>query len=279
MSVALGFVVGLLAVRLLVGASRDLLHSPALERPNRDGRALPTATGVLAVAAVVLIEAGRSVFHAFGVGDASADTARLLVVLACVGFGLLGLLDDLAGTHADHGFRGHLGALAHGRVTTGAVKVVGGGALAVVLVSADRIGVSGARVVTDALLVALAANLTNLLDRAPGRAIKVGVLAWIPLAIAARTDGVGVAIAPVVGAFVGLLGDDLRQRLMLGDTGSNVIGAVLGLAVVLECGPGVRTAVLVVLVVLTLTSELVSFSRVIDRVGVLRRLDELGRGA
>jgi UDP-N-acetylmuramyl pentapeptide phosphotransferase/UDP-N-acetylglucosamine-1-phosphate transferase len=148
-----------------------------------------------------------------------------------------------------------------------------------VLVSADRIGVSGARVVTDALLVALAANLTKLLDRAPGRAIKVGVLAWIPLAIAARTDGVGVAIAPVVGAFVGLLGDDLRQRLMLGDTGSNVIGAVLGLAVVLECGPGVRTAVLVVLVALTLTSELVSFSRVIDRVGVLRRLDELGRGA
>lgn len=279
MSVVLGVVVGVMAVRLLVGASRDLLHSPALERPNRDGRALPTATGVLAVAAVVLIEAGRSVFGAFGVGHARGDTVRVLVLLACVGFGLLGLLDDLAGTHADHGFRGHLGALAHGRVTTGVVKIVGGGALAVVLVSADRAGVSGARVVTDALLVALAANLTNLFDRAPGRAIKVGVAAWVPLAVMARGDSVGVAIAPVIGAFVGLLGDDLHQRLMLGDAGSNVIGAVLGLAVVLECGPTVRSVVLVVLVVLTLVSELVSFSRVIDRVGVLRRLDDLGRGA
>jgi len=278
-SVVLGVVVGVMAVRLLVGASRDLLHSPALERPNRDGRALPTATGVLAVAAVVLIEAGRSVFGAFGVGHARGDTVRVLVLLACVGFGLLGLLDDLAGTHADHGFRGHLGALAHGRVTTGVVKIVGGGALAVVLVSADRAGVSGARVVTDALLVALAANLTNLFDRAPGRAIKVGVAAWVPLAVMARGDSVGVAIAPVIGAFVGLLGDDLHQRLMLGDAGSNVIGAVLGLAVVLECGPTVRSVVLVVLVVLTLVSELVSFSRVIDRVGVLRRLDDLGRGA
>ena len=279
MSVVLGVVVGVMAVRLLVGASRDLLHSPALERPNRDGRALPTATGVLAVAAVVLIEAGRSVFGAFGVGHARGDTVRVLVLLACVGFGLLGMLDDLAGTHADHGFRGHLGALAHGRVTTGVVKIVGGGALAVVLVSADRAGVSGARVVTDALLVALAANLTNLFDRAPGRAIKVGVAAWVPLAVMARGDSVGVAIAPVIGAFVGLLGDDLHQRLMLGDAGSNVIGAVLGLAVVLECGPTVRSVVLVVLVVLTLVSELVSFSRVIDRVGVLRRLDDLGRGA
>jgi UDP-GlcNAc:undecaprenyl-phosphate GlcNAc-1-phosphate transferase len=253
-SVVLGFVVGVLAVRLLVGASRDLVHSPALARPNRDGRVLPTAIGVLAVAAVVLVEAGRSLFGAFGVGEAPAASARVLVVLACLGFGLLGLLDDLV------------------------VKIVGGCALAVVLVSADRVGVSGARVVADAFLVALAANLSNLFDRAPGRAIKVGLVAWVPLALVARADSVGVAVAPVIGAFAGLLGDDLRERLMLGDTGANALGAVLGLAVVLECGATVRTIVLGVLVVLTFTSEFVSFSRVIDRVSVLRRLDDLGRG-
>ncbi len=278
MSVVLGVVVGLLAVRLLVGATRDLQRAPVLERLNLNGRAVPTAIGVLAVAAVVLVEAGRSLFGAFGVGDSPAGAVRLSVLLACVGFGLLGLLDDLAGTQADHGFRGHLGALVHGRVTTGAVKIVGGSALAVVLVSADAGAASGARVVADALLVALAANLTNLLDRAPGRAIKVGLLAWVPLALVARADSVGVAIAPVVGAFAGLLGDDLREHVMLGDTGANVIGAVLGLAVVLECAPTVRTVVLVVLAVLTGASEWVSFSRVIAGVPVLRRLDELGRG-
>jgi UDP-N-acetylmuramyl pentapeptide phosphotransferase/UDP-N-acetylglucosamine-1-phosphate transferase len=284
-SVLLGVGVGLLAVRLLVGAGHDLLRTPALERPNHLGRTVPTSMGVLAVVAVILVEAGRSLFGAFGVGNAPGDATRLLVLLACVGFGLLGLIDDVAGTHADRGFRGHVGALlSHGRMTTGLVKIVGGGALAVVLVSAGRsVGagakVSGASVVTEALVVALAANLTNLFDRAPGRAIKVGLLAWLPFALAARGDSVGVAVAPVVGAFAGLFGDDLRERLMLGDAGSNVIGAVIGLAVVLEFGPAIRYLVLAVLVALTIASELISFSRVIERVSVLRRLDELGRGA
>ena len=279
MSVLLGLVVGVLTVRLLVGAAGDLLHAPALQRANRDGRTVPTAMGMLAVLAVVLIEGGRSLFGAFGVGNASADAPRVLVLLAVAGFGLLGLFDDFAGTHREQGFRGHLGALARGRVTTGVVKIGGGCALAVALVSVNRADVAGGRIVADALLVALAANLTNLFDRAPGRAIKVGLLAWIPIALIARGDSVGVAIAPVVGAFVGLLGDDLREHLMLGDTGANAIGAVLGLAVVLECSSVTRTVVLVVLVVLTFASELVSFSRVIERVAPLRKFDELGRGA
>jgi hypothetical protein len=129
----------------------------------------------------------------------------------------------------------------------------------------------------NAALVALAANLANLFDRAPGRTIKTGVLVWIPLALVAGTGSVGVAVAPVVGAFVGLLGDDLRERLMLGDAGAYALGSVLGLGVVLECAPATRTAVLVALVVLNGGAELVSFSRVIERVPPLRALDRLGR--
>ena len=79
------------------------------------------------------------------------------------------------------------------------------------------------------MLIALAANLGNLLDRAPGRTIKFGLVAYVPIAIVLGTAPIGVAIAPVMGAALGLLGDDLRERLMLGDTGANVIGAVLGL--------------------------------------------------
>jgi UDP-N-acetylmuramyl pentapeptide phosphotransferase/UDP-N-acetylglucosamine-1-phosphate transferase len=275
--VVLGLVVGLLAVRLFVMYGRELLDAPALQRRNFRDRPLPTAAGLLVVLAVLVVEAGRATLGAFGLGDEPGrNLARPLVLFACLGFGLLGLIDDLVGTGGDSGFRGHLRALAAGRVTTGSIKILGGAAVALVLASNVPF-VSGRRLLADAVLIALAANLANLLDRAPGRAIKLGLLAWVPIAVVARGDAVGIAIAPVIGAFCGLLGDDLREHLMMGDTGANVLGAVLGLAVVLDVGRGPRNFVLIGLVLLTIVAEMVSFSAVIDRVPVLRRLDQAGR--
>jgi len=275
--VVVGLLVGLLTVRLLVIWGRDLLDAPALQRRNFRDRPLPTAAGLLVVIAVLGIEAGRGTLGAFGLGDEPGrNIARPLVLFACLGFGLLGLIDDLLGTEGDRGFRGHLQALSQGRVTTGVIKIFGGAAVALVL-AANVSFVSGRRLLTDAVLIALAANLANLLDRAPGRAIKVGLVAWLPIAFVARGDAVGIAIAPVIGAFCGLLGDDLHEHLMLGDTGANVLGAVLGLAVVLDVGRGPRNVVLIGLVLLTLIAEAVSFSAVIARVRILRRFDMLGR--
>lgn len=277
MIVILGLVVGLLAVRFLVVGGRDVLEAPVLQRRNFRNRTLPTAAGLFVVIAALIIEAGRGTLGAFGLGDEPGrNIARPLVLFACFGFGLLGLIDDLLGTEGDRGFRGHLKALFQGRVTTGVIKIFGGAAVALVL-AANVSYVSGRRLLTDAILIALAANLANLLDRAPGRAIKVGLVAWIPIAFVAGGDAVGIAIAPVIGAFCGLLGDDLHEHLMLGDTGANVLGAVLGLAVVLDVGRGPRNFVLVGLVLLTIAAEVVSFSAVIDRVPILRRFDAIGR--
>jgi UDP-N-acetylmuramyl pentapeptide phosphotransferase/UDP-N-acetylglucosamine-1-phosphate transferase len=278
-SVIVGLVVGLLAVRLLVMTMLDLLRTPALERANHRGRMVPTAAGVLAILAVVLVEGGRALFGAFGVGHDTISTARVVILLAVVGFGLLGFVDDVAGDGEASGFRGHLGVLARGKLTTGVVKIAGGALLAVLLVTIERGSTSGFRVVGDAAIVALAANLVNLLDRVPGRALKVALVAWLPIALTARADAIGVALAPVVGAFAGLIGDDLGEHLMIGDTGAYAFGAALGLGVVLEYGTVTRTVVLVVLAAVTLASEWVSFGRVIDRVGVLRRFDRLGRRA
>ena len=156
------------------------------------------------------------------------------------------------------------------------MKLFGGGVVAIVLTAAPG-EVSGRRLLADAALVALAANLGNLLDRAPGRTIKFGLIAYVPIALVAGTGPVGLALASVVGATVGLLPADLGERLMLGDTGANLFGAVLGLAIVLETSRAVRTGVLIALVVLNLASERVSFSAVIDRTPGLRQLDRLGR--
>jgi len=275
-AVLLGLAVGLLTVRLLLVAGRDVLLSPVLQRFNYRDRPLPTAAGLFAVLAVLVVEAGRATLGVFGVGDEpGADPTRALVLYACIGFGLLGFADDVLGTGDDRGFRGHLKALARARITTGLLKIVGGAAIAFVLASqADY--VSSKRVLADAVLIALAANLGNLLDRAPGRVIKYGLVAWLPIALVA--GDAGVALAVVIGAFAGLLGDDLRERLMLGDTGANVLGAVLGLALVVDVGRGTRNVVLVSLVLLNLVAEAVSFSAVIDRAAPLRWFDRLGRG-
>jgi UDP-N-acetylmuramyl pentapeptide phosphotransferase/UDP-N-acetylglucosamine-1-phosphate transferase len=270
------FVVGVLTVRFLRTVSADILASPALERTNYRGHVLPTAGGLFIIFSVLLIDAGRSVLGAIGVGSESGLTqARLAVLFAVFGFGFLGLVDDLTAHGEDRGFKGHLGALREGRVTTGLLKLVGGAAIAVVIVATPGFK-SGRTLIVDAALIALAANLGNLLDRAPGRTIKFGLVAYVPIAIAIGTTPIGIAAAPVMGAALGLLPDDLRERLMLGDTGANVIGAVLGLAVVLGSRESIRIAVMLVLLAVNVAAELVSFSRVIDAVPPLRWFDRLG---
>lgn len=277
MTILVALALGALTVTFLrVGAS-DVLGAPALARRNYRDHSVPTAAGVLIVLAVLVIEAGRAVIGALGLGDEPGLTlARSLVLFAVFGFGLLGLVDDLLGEEETRGFRGHVGALVTGRLTTGFLKLLGGAGVAVVLVATPGFA-SGRRLVTDALLIALAANLGNLFDRAPGRAIKAGLLAYAPLAFVLGTNAVGVALAPAMGAALGLLVPDLRERLMIGDTGANVIGAVLGLGVVLGLGQTARTVVLVVVAALNIVAELVSFSRVIDRVPPLRAFDRLGQ--
>jgi len=268
---------GALAALLLERAAAPVLGAPALRRTNYRGHELATGGGLVIVLAVLVVEAGRTAAAEFGVGEELSDSLlRSVLLFACFAFAFLGLIDDLLGTDRDRGFRGHLQALAQGRLTTGAMKLFGGGVVAIVL-AATAGEVSGRRLLADAALVALAANLGNLLDRAPGRTIKTGLILYVPIALAAGTSPVGLALAPVVGAAVGLLPADLDERLMLGDTGANLLGAVLGLAVVLETSRPVRTAVLIALAVLNAASERVSFTKVIDATPGLRHLDRLGR--
>jgi len=275
---AVAFAVGLLATSFVLVSSRELLATPVLARQNFRGAWLPTAGGVVVMLALLLVEAGRATIGALGVGrDPGLTIERSLVLFAVFAFGFLGFIDDVLASGEAKGFRGHLALAMHGRLSTGFVKLAGGGMVAIVLVATPGFA-DGRRLVLDAVLVALCANLANLFDRAPGRTIKVALVAYVPLAFALGSNFVGIAIAPVMGGALALAPFDLRERLMIGDTGANVFGAVLGLGVALgvDSTPA-RATVLGAVVLLNVVSELWSFSSVIDRVGVLRRLDRLGR--
>jgi hypothetical protein len=198
--------------------------------------------------------------------------------VAAVGSGAFGALDDLAGDGASKGLKGHLGAAARGEVTTGVVKIVGLGLTGLVAAAlADRGRVD--RTVFDTLVggavVAGSANLANLLDLRPGRALKATALAAAPLVAGPGGPAAGAA----AGAALGLLGPDLAGRAMLGDTGANAAGALVGTALVERSGRGGRLVALTVLTALTLASERVSFTKVIESTPGLRELDAWGRPA
>ena len=249
---------------------RPAFAHPALDRENYRGRHLPTAAGVVLPLTLVAVEAVRSL-------ESRPGPARVAVMITVVGLALLGLLDDLAGTGEARGFRGHLGALARGRLTTGGAKLLGGGAVALVAASVAGRDPAVWRVLASAAVIALAANLGNLFDRAPGRTIKVGAVAAVALAVAATGDSRLVDVMVVVGAAVALLPSDLHEELMLGDTGANALGGALGLGVVLMAGDTALVVALGVLAFANLASEVVSFSRIIDAVPPLRALDRAGR--
>lgn len=198
---------------------------------------------------------------------------RAALVTAGAGAAALGGYDDLAGQGDRRGFRGHLGALARGEVTTGAVKLGGIGAAG--LVAAALAGGAPADVIINAGLAAGGANLVNLFDLRPGRALKVALAGSALLAVAAPGRAAP-AVAGPAGAAAGLLPDDLAERVMIGDAGANCLGAMLGVAAAGLSRPA-RAALLAGIAGLTAASEVISFTSVIERTPALHRLDMLGR--
>ena len=228
--------------------------------------------------------------------------------------------------HQGGGFRGHLRlSWKRRRLTTGALKALGGlvvatGGMQIALWGdpAEAWDAAGAgpggdwfralahllglgadpdttwsvmSLVRGVLIVALSANLLNLLDRAPGRAVKAALAWWLialaPSALIASGSAGrfdlgfeapewAVWAGAAVGASAGLLRSELAEQHMLGDTGVNPVGAVLGMATVVAYSSTVEWVVLAALAAMNLASERWSFSRIIDAVPPLRWLDRLG---
>jgi len=161
----------------------------------------------------------------------------------------IGLADDLW-SGKERGFKAHLAA---GR-TTGVLKLAG-----IPLVALWR-----TRSLSAALLVGASANLMNQLDTKPGRALKAYIAAAFVLD------------APL-GLAVLLLPYDLRERLMLGDAGSNALGAMVGFKSVDRFRGWGRWAAVAGVVAFNLVGERRSLGELIERTPVLSDVDQLGR--
>lgn len=241
--------------------------------------------------------AGASVASA-AVASALSDQPRAALggVVASLGGGLAGYIDDVdQGAHdggkVAKGLKGHLGALAHGQVTTGVIKIAGIGASALAasaLVGSKATSVSGkaADLALNTVLIAGTANLANLLDLRPGRALKATVLVAAPLSYfscaAAKTPASPASAQRLLAsglnaAAITALVEDLQETTMLGDTGANAAGALLGTSLAANDSWKLRLGAALGVVGLILASEKVSFSKVIAANPALNWLDQLWR--
>ena len=261
-----GLLLAAMTARLAVSSRR------AFRRPNYRGSVLPLVLGTVAGGATLLAAGAAAVALAAG---RSAEARRLAVMLGAVLLTLLaGRYDDLR-AGPGRGLLGHVGELFRGRVTSGIVKLAAlivAGAL-VALGTGGRAG----RVVLGIPLMAGSANAWNLLDVAPGRALKYFLPAVVALvAVRWRSEYAFLAVA-ALGAGVAAFPIDLRERAMLGDAGSNVLGLVVGIGL-FEALPAWGLAVaLAAVVALHAVAETVTLSRVIQASPPLRWFDGLGR--
>ncbi|HVM36067.1 MAG TPA: hypothetical protein VM784_12085 [Actinomycetota bacterium] len=265
----------------LVGAATAALFLPArlaraserLVRTNVSGRRVPAVLGdpLLAGALAGALAVGAASIA--GWSEAAAGRVPIALTIVMAALGGAGRLDDLRGDEPARGFRGHLSAR---RLTGGIIKIVAGGVsgLAAGMIIAGTSDFT--LVIETGLLVALAANLLNLLDRAPGRAQKVWLLLALPLFAAGSRDW-AIAAGGLLGASLVCLPADLSERAMLGDTGANPLGAAVGLGLALSLERPGRVAAIALLLLLNAASERISFSSIIENAPFLRAVDRMGR--
>ena len=270
---ALPFVLSLLAALVLTPPVLTRLAQFGVVRENYRGTPLPVPLGLVIVPAGLLALVVLALLARLGDVDVYPDNFGL-VLLFVPGVALLGFIDD-ALSGAGRGWRGHGSDLLKGAFSTGALKAACTLGLAL-LVASSLPGSDGEFLLAAAVLV-LATNVFNLIDLRPGRSVKAFVLLGLGLTL---TTGNGEALA-AMGVFAGpvLVAGffDLRERAMLGDTGSNVIGALAGLWMVLTLDTGGQLVALVVLLGLNIFGEFRSISNVIEKVPGLRHLDSIGR--
>ena len=274
--VALALSLGLAAV-LVPAWIRDMRRA-GLVRENWRGRTVAFPAGAVLVAVSLVALAPLALLDDRADLDLLDPELRRWIAYV-IGVALLGVLDDSLGRAGEadspRGWREHVRALLSGRFSTGAIKALGAFALAAYAVSGR--GREEFDYLADLALLLLATNLFNLLDLRPGRVEKVFFALIAGLCLGAWTaeplELLGLFIGPVlVGAWL-----TVRERAMLGDTGSNLIGALAGVTLLETLDDPARLIALGLIAALNLYGEFRSITAAIDRVPLLRQLDSLGR--
>ncbi len=264
------YILLLTALAFGFGGMAWLVSRYDLRRPNFLGRRIPFVGGL------AFVLGGEFFYACEALSQGWRNSLASVYFLVTLGFGGLGLLDDLKGDRSTGGFRGHFQLLRAGRVTTGAVKAIGGGLLSLVagyyITTPGPLWAAG----LAALLIALSANTLNLLDLRPGRCLfgfGVGALTLLGVLLGQHSAGAGLLLWAAAAFAVILYPLDAGGSVMLGDTGANAFGAVLGVAGAIFFSRWEQGIVVAALLLFQVWCERHSLTRLIESHPTLRALD------
>lgn len=251
-----------------VGPLLNFLREAGFTAKNFKGSEVPVGTGLLwgwvLLACTALIGLVGTL-----VGDVAGLINELYILAALVaGVTLLGFIDDTAKTE-ERGLRSHIRAFFNGKITSGFLKATGG--LVISLIIATHFTSSPQLIILNALIIGLFMNFINLLDLRPGRALVTFIiLANMVMVASFFSSGMslsfswafwGIILAPASAIFL----SEIRGQSMLGDTGSNTLGAVLGYVVIANFETDIKVAVLIFLLAFNFIADRVSITKLLER--------------
>ncbi|NQF12589.1 UDP-N-acetylmuramyl pentapeptide phosphotransferase [Brevibacillus sp. HB1.3] len=276
-------VIPLVLDRPLYKIGTQKLKALGMNRFNYAGEPVLTAGGLILVCSSVIT--GIVLIGLFLLRGVKSELLLhgLLFLTGMITMAFWGWRDDRASDLDAKGFRGHFGVLwRERRITSGMWKLIGGTSTAFCLTLALSDSLWAGFVAFG--LLALSPNIINLFDLRPGRAIKVfwcltafaGAFGlW---AIGASTGMTNwIFLIPVFLASMLMFPHDVGGKIMLGDTGANALGFAAGFSIINGTPIYVQASMLVLFLCLQIAAEFCSFSRVIEQVSWLRRLDQWGR--
>lgn len=271
---------------LMATLARSLDRS-APHYPNYRNVNVYNGLGIVWFIWLICFWAGAHLLVAAGIVQPNWMSYLVPIFPLIAGSCIFGLFDDWVGDHNAKGFRGHLGSLFRGILTTGGIKMIAIGSISlftmISLFWGSEEGI--ARVIAGTCTIALSANFINLFDLRPGRAGKMYTLGFVfclcfvafgGVVFLDWPDIVALALAGF-GPLVAVWRFDIGEKGMLGDAGANSMGAFLGYILATTMPLLLLVVWMVVLLVLNIAGERVSFSKIIESNRILRKLDGLGR--
>ncbi|MBO8137790.1 MAG: hypothetical protein H0Z40_06610 [Desulfotomaculum sp.] len=262
---------------MMIAPVLDMVYQAKFVRPNYKGNLIPVGVGfIFLLTSLVVLTVDYLLFPGL-LGDNSTIFVLGLAVITFLGF-----IDDTLGSRQATGLKGHFKALLKGNLTTGGLKALGGGLLALLITASEfthyQLTVNViTNIVVNTLVIALSINAINLLDLRPGRAGKgFLILAVVILTVSWGSESL-LPLALVSGSLLAYLPWDLKARAMMGDTGSNALGLVIGFSAAWSFDELPKLVFLIMLILFHLFTEKYSLTEIIAGNKILNYLDKMGR--